>query len=166
MLRTFYLFTFLLTSSISWGHAFHVGLAKAEYNVSNKTMEVTLELESHDLEHWLEDKGLAVGHIEMVEKHSDLWNKMTTTLLNHFKANTNKQKLKFSVLGLETVKDGRVFIYLIAENVSPFTEIEWEYSLLMGHDMNQQNKLELTYNSKKYYAVFFEKKQSTKIIIE
>jgi hypothetical protein len=157
---------FFLTSTGLWAHAFHVGLAKAEYNAANSTMEVTLELDAHDFEHWLEDHGVQVKHIEMVAKNSETWKKIVAILFQHFKAETDGSKLKFEVLGLEALKDGRLYIYLVAEQVKPFQSITWTFSLLMDHDPGQQNKLEMIVNKKKYYAVFLQDKKTATIKLD
>ena len=166
MTRNILTFLILLTSLTSFGHAFHVALAKASYNAGEKTMEVTLEIESHDLEHWLEDKGMKIGHIEMIEKNTPTWHKLTGEILVHFAAQTDSQKLQFSVLGIEVARDGRAFVYLVAENVVPFKRIDWTFSLLMDHDDTQQNKLELIVNKKKYYAVFLNEKRTATIKLD
>lgn len=163
MTRNILTILILLYSFTSFGHAFHVALAKAEYNAEDKTMEVTLEVESHDLEHWLEDKGIKIGHIEMIEKNSPTWKKLSDEILANFAATTDLQKLNFSILGIEIARDGRAFIYVVAEEVKPFKTIEWTFSLLMDHDENQQNKLELIVNKKKYYAVFLNEKRKALI---
>ncbi|GAA0874880.1 hypothetical protein GCM10009118_12880 [Wandonia haliotis] len=147
-------------------HQFHVALAKTVYNEKDKAMEVTLEAEAHDIEHWLEDKGIKAGHLEMIERNSDLWKKMSKEILANFGATTDKQKLVFYVVGIEVVRDGRVFIYVYAERVEPFNEITWTFSLLMDHDDSQQNKLEMKWKSKKYYAVFLHTKRTATIKIK
>jgi hypothetical protein len=153
----------ILLSSIGWSHAFHVALAKAEYNSLNSTIEVTLEIDAQDFEHWLEDHGVSVKHVELIAKNSEPWKKVNTILLNHFGATTAQGKLQFDMLGMEAMKDGRLFIYLVAEQVKPFQSIDWKFSLLMDHDPGQQNKLEMVVNKKKYYAVFLQDKKTVTI---
>jgi hypothetical protein len=157
---------FTATALLGFSHSFHVALAKAEYNSVNSTMEVTIELDAADFEHWLQDKGIGIKHIEMVTKNSDSWQKINHTLFDHFKAETGQGFLKFQLLGMEAMKDGRLFIYLVAENVKPFSSVNWTFSLLMDHDPGQQNKLEMTVNKKKYYAVFLQDRKTATLKLE
>ena len=166
MLRYLVVFILLSTPLSLFAHQFHVALAKAEYNAKEQTLEVTMEVESHDIEHWLEDKGIAVGHIEMVEKNSDKWTKITEEILKNFTVKTDGKSHTLTVVGWEIARDGRLFIYLYAENIAPFKEIEWKFSVLMDHDETQQNKLELTVNKKKYYAVFLNEKRTALIKLD
>ena len=166
MLRYLVVFILLSTPLSLFAHQFHVALAKAEYNAKEQTLEVTMEVESHDIEHWLEDKGIAVGHIEMVEKNSDKWTKITEEILKNFTVKTDGKSHTLTVVGWEIARDGRLFIYLYEENIAPFKEIEWKISVLMDHDETQQNKLELTVNKKKYYAVFLNEKRTALIKLD
>jgi hypothetical protein len=101
-----------------------------------------------------------------VAKNSETWKKIVAVLFQHFKAETDGSKLKFEVLGLEALKDGRLYIYLVAEQVKPFQSITWTFSLLMDHDPGQQNKLEIIVNKKKYYAVFLQDKKTATIKLD
>ena len=165
MLRFLVIFLLVVAPIQLFAHQFHVAIAKAEYNSVEQTLEVTMEVESHDIEHWLEDKGIVVGHIEMIEKNSEQWTKITEEILKNFSVKTDSKAQNITVVGWEIARDGRLFIYLYAENVAPFKEIEWKFSILMDHDESQQNKLELLVNNKKYYAVFLNDKRTAIIQI-
>jgi len=137
-----------------YAHDFHVGLAKAAYNNEAKSIEVSLEVEAHDIEDWLNDKGLTTGHIENLSSDTALQQKVYAEILKNFGAKIDGKALSFKIVGIEVQSDDRAYIYIIAENIEPFKEIDWNFSVLMDHDENQQNKLELTVDSKKYYATF------------
>jgi hypothetical protein len=169
----FFVGLFLLFSSIyGFAHSFHVGLAQVDYEEEKEMLFCTIQLESGDLYHWLEDLNLDFNLEELAKKQqkSPDWQAFAKFLGKHFSAQTNHHAIEFMLFGLDLELDGRLFIYVYAEKVKPFSHINWTFSLLMGHSMEQQNRLEFCYirNKKKqtYFVYFFESEPSQTIHIK
>ena len=150
----------------SFAHSFHVGLAYADYEEEKEMLFCTLQLEFNDFEHWLEELGLGFN-LEEINKNgstSKSWGEFEQFIKKHFGATSNLAALDFQLYGVELELDGRFFVYLYAVEVKPFDNITWTFSLLMGHSMEQQNKLEFKYitreQSETHFAYFFENKFS------
>jgi hypothetical protein len=153
-------FVFLSLSSLA--HEFHVGMCQVDYEEGEKMMYATIQLESWDFEHWLEDQeqNFNLNELAKNQKNSADWQSFEAFLFKYFSVRTNHQDVQFLLFELEIEADGRMFIYLVAFDVEPFESVSWHFSLLMGHSMEQQNKLEFTYyyeeKEQVYYAYFFE----------
>lgn len=139
-------------------HSFHVGLAFVEYEESEKRLYSTIQLEHSDFVHWMDGFSFTYALNEIItEKTEGLnWFHFEGFVQNYFKATTGQGELTFKLFDVEEEKNGRLFLYLYAEEVEPFDEIKWTFSLLMDHSMEQQNKMELKYNAQNYFAYFFE----------
>jgi hypothetical protein len=143
-------------------HEFHVGICRVDYEEAEKMMFCTIQLESGDFEHWTEDQNqlFNINELARNQRKSESWRTFETFVLKYFGAKTNTATVQFELFEMEIEADGRMFIYLVAHDVQPFKEITWHFSLLMGHSMEQQNKIEFKYiNAEKantYFAYFFE----------
>lgn len=172
MIRHFCFLVVLLTSLHSNAHSFHVGLAHADYEEETQMLFCTMQIEYADLTHWLEDLSLNFNLDELTinKQKSNDWDRFELFILKHFSAKTNLTAIDFSLFDVELELDGRVFIYVYAQNVKPFDQITWTYSMLMGHSLEQQNKLEFKYitkdKSETFFAYFFEKERSKVITIK
>lgn len=163
MTKAFSLFFLLLFIGLNLqAHEFHVGLCRVDYDETDKMMFCTIQLESGDFEHWTEDQNQAFNINELAknQKKSESWKSFEAFVFKFFGAKTDKESVNFELFEMEIEADGRMFIYLVAHEVAPFTEIVWHFSLLMGHSMDQQNKIEFKYinedQERTFYAYFFE----------
>ena len=173
MMKYFILpFLFVLMSSMALAHEFHVGMCQVDYEEADSIMFCSIQLESGDFEHWLEDQNQKYNLNELAEnqKNSPALKDFETFVLKNFMAKTNIGKVEFELFELEIEPDGRMFVYLVAYNVHPFSSVTWQFSLLMGHSMDQQNKLEFRYISPKseqvYFLYFFENEHQKTIAIK
>lgn len=155
-------FLLLLFGYQTMAHEFHVGLCFAEYEEESRMMFCTIQLESGDFEHWLEDQNQKynLNELAVKQKNSAFWKDFESFISKYFHAKTNEAKIDFELFEIEIEPDGRLFVHLVAYNVPPFSSIIWHFSLLMGHSMEQQNKLEFNYlnaaNQQLYFLYFFE----------
>lgn len=171
-MKIFVLSILLFSSFLVSAHSFHVGIATVDYEEEGQILFCTLQLEYGDLSHWLEDLNLNFNLEELAnnQKESPNWDAFKKFLGQHFSAKTNLSTVEFELFAMDLELDGRLFVYVYAENVKPFESITWRFSLLMGHSMEQQNKMEFKYirNEKKetYFAYFFETEQNQTIHIK
>ena len=169
--KILYVFLFCLPV-MSFGHSFHVGLAKVDYDEEKQTLFSTLQLEYNDLAHWIENLNLSFNFHEINVKQAESahWLSFQLFIQKYFNASCNETEIIWKLFEVEQELDGRIFIYLYAEKVKPFQAISWNFSLLMGHSMEQQNKLEFKYISKDqtetFFAYFFENERAKVIKIK
>ena len=171
MLQKLFFFSIILGFSFQEkvaAHSFHVGIAFVEYEASENRMYATVQLERSDFAHWMEDFSLPYTFSEIITKKNESkhWSAFESFIGKHFSAHTNQGHLSFNLFDIEEEDDGRLFLYLIAEEVEPFREIDWTFSLLMGHSTEQQNKLELKIDEENYFAYFFENEPTQTITLK
>jgi hypothetical protein len=166
MLKNLVLVFITFSTLFSFAHSFHVGLAYADYDEEKEMLFCTLQLEYNDLSHWLENLALDFNLNEIREKQaeSEFWHPFKQFIQKHFSAKTNLGNIEWELFNVELELDGRFFVYLYAKEVKPFKLITWQFSLLMGHSMEQQNKLEFKYitqeKTETHFAYFFENELS------
>lgn len=169
-MKNFILLISLTLAKFSFGHSFHVGLAKVDYDEAKNEMYATIQLEYQDLAHWVEDEQeIILEDLVKNKKKSKSWDSFDLKLQKHFYGEVQGTKQVLTLFDIELDEDGRIFIYLFKDKVAPFKQIDFVFSLLMGHSEDQQNKLEFKYfdslGEKTYFAYFFENqtKQTIKI---
>lgn len=150
---------------IAFAHSFHVGLAYAEYDEESQKMYCYVQLEYADFEHWIEELNPKIVLSELlVQKDESIeWEEFSSVLLKQFQAKTNIAQVNFKLFDIEVEPNGRFYLYFVGENVEPFESITWRFSLLMGHSMQQQNKLEFLYADQHYFLYFFEQEYEATI---
>ena len=165
------LFTLLFSSMLIRAHSFHVGMAHVDYEEEKEMLFCTLQLEYADFAHWIEDLGVEFNLNELANKQqeSEDWERFHRFISIYFHVESNWGAIDLHLFSIELELDGRLFVYLYAENVKPFDRITWKYALLMGHSMEQQNKLEFKYIGKEknttQFAYFFENELTKTLII-
>jgi len=143
-----------------------------DYDENEKIMFSMIQLESWDFEHWLEDQSQHFNLNELAknQKSSTSWKSFEEFIIKFFDAKTENANIKFELFEVEIEADGRIFLYLVAYEVEPFTSVTWHFSLLMGHSNEQQNKLEFNYfrgeEEFEFFAYFFENETYKTIIIQ
>ena len=73
-------FFIVFGSFVSFGHEYFFGFAEMEYNAESKVYEGTLMLSTHDLEEWLQVKGIEVDELEDVVSGSKLENDISKAI--------------------------------------------------------------------------------------
>jgi hypothetical protein len=170
LISALFLVTFLNFGSLA--HEFHVGFARADYEEGEKMLFCSIQLEIGDFEHWIEDRAEDFNIFELArnQKNSVVWHHFEKFVFGFFGAKTNLSNIQFELFEIEIEADGRIFMYVVAYDVEPFTEITWQFSLLMGHSMEQQNKLEFKYLAPNFeqtnYVYFFETEYHKSITIK
>ncbi len=140
-------FTFI--SSYSFSHDYYFAFAEMEYNTTNKKFELSLIVSTHDIEHWLKDKGVAVKELEDHLKDSTLQNLIGNTLLDGYSVKMNNSIIDFKLIGFEVKKDGLTEFYFSSSAVEIHPPLIVSFDLLMDIYSQQQNKLTFIYNAKK-----------------
>ena len=147
-----YIITFILITTYSltsYCHESFFAFAEMEYNESSKCFELTLTVSTHDVEHWLQDKGLKVSELEEHYADSALNRQLESTLLKGFSISSLTFASVFQIAGYEVLNTGVTEFYFkaIPNEISfPFTV---KFDLLMDSFPEQQNKLTFIYRGKK-----------------
>ena len=66
-----------------------------EYNVKSRKFELTLIVSTHDIEHWLQHKGLDVKELEDIQTDTVMQNKIGSNLLDGFSVVMNTLNIDF-----------------------------------------------------------------------
>jgi hypothetical protein len=86
-------------SSMALAHEFHVGMCQVDYEEADSMMFCSIQLESGDFEHWMEDQNQKYNLTELAQnqKNSPVWKEFETFVLKNFMAKTNIEKVEFEL---------------------------------------------------------------------
>ena len=141
------IFTFITFSSFS--HDYYFAFSEMEYNVKSRKFELTLIVSTHDIEHWLQNKGLDVKELEDIQTDTVMQNKIGSNLLDGFSVVMNTLNIDFRSSGYEVKTNGLTEFYFSSSEIDIKSPISVTFDLLMDEYEQQQNKLTFIYNSKK-----------------
>ena len=150
----------------SFAHEYYFSFAEMEYNTTNKKLELTLIVSTHDIEHWLQDKGIPVKELEDHYSDSLLQKNIGETLLKGYSVTCNKTGVIFHIIGYDVLKTGVTEFYFSSNSFELMSPLLIRYDLLMDKYPAQQNKLTFIYNSTKesYSFLPFKNEQNIEII--
>lgn len=165
MRTLFILFSFSILSSFSNAHNYYFGFAEMQYNALNKTLETTIVLSAHDLDEILMKENKISKHLEHLSQDSSGISIVGNEIQREFSIKADQKTIRFQCIGFEVLKNGLINIYLLAENVAPPKSLEINFSCLMKHFPEQQNKLTFIDGNKKLTEVFLPNKPTSTILL-
>lgn len=145
---------FLCSSFISLAHEYYFAFAEAQYNNSSKKIELSLSVSTHDIEHWLQDKGVKVKELEDHYKDSSIQKEFSNELLKGISFSINSLNIEFKIIGYQVNKNGLTDFFFESNEVELSNLITVRFDLLMDKYKEQQNKLTFIYQLKKHTYPF------------
>lgn len=163
-MKTIFLFSLFVTFAFSsFSHEYYFAFAEMEYNENTKCFELSLIVSTHDIEHWLKDKGIQVKELEDHYADSSLQKEFENTLLKGFSISINNSSVPFQMIDYEVKKDGLTEFYFTSSPVETPSILLAKFDLLMDQYPQQQNKLTVIYHSKKQTYPFLNTQREQKI---
>ncbi len=160
LLLGFLAFSFF--SHYSYSHDYYFAFAEMEYNSVNKKFELSLVVSTHDIEHWLKDKGVPIKELEDHLKDSTLQSQIGSTLLDGYSVKMNNSIISFKIVGFEVKNDGLTEFYFSSSTVDIQSPILVSFDLLMDIYEQQQNKLTFIYKATKHtYPFLYTNREQT-----
>lgn len=157
---SFLIFTFITFNSFS--HDYYFAFGEMEYNAGNKKFELTLIVSTHDIEHWLQDKGVAVKELEDYYTDTVFQKQFGSTLLDGYSVVMNSINIGFQITGYEVKNNGLTEFYFTSSSIEIKSPLVVTFDLLMDIYQQQQNKLTFIYNSKKQtYPFLYTNREQT-----
>ncbi len=154
MKRILLFVTFVLITMISYSHEYYFSFAEMEYNTSQKRFELTLIVSTHDIEHWLQNKGLKIKELEDYTSDTIIQKEFGTSLLNGFSVSMNNTNIVFQMTDYDVKANGLTEFYFISTTTEIISPLLVRYDLLMDQFPEQQNKLTFLYKTQKNSYAF------------
>lgn len=139
----------MLFAMISYSHEYYFAFAEMEYNSDSKKLEATLIVSTHDVEHWLQNKGVKVKELEDHTKDLALQKEFETKLLSGYSVTFEKTMVPLKLIGYEVLDTGLTHFYFSSESIELKGQLTVKFDLLMDDYPEQQNKLTFIYKAKK-----------------
>lgn len=163
-MKTIFLFSLFITFAFnSFSHEYYFAFAEMEYNEKSKSFELSLIVSTHDIEHWLQGKGVKVKELENHYSDSIIQNEFGITLLNGFSISIKDSSVPFQITDYEVKKNGLTEFYFSSIPVEISSPLLVKFDLLMDLYSQQQNKLTFIYHSKKQTYPFLNTQREQKI---
>lgn len=156
MVKVSLLFVFMISTMISSAHEYYFAFAEMEYKSDTKKLELTLVVSTHDIEHWLQNKGVKVKELENHTKDLTLQKEFETKLLSGFNITYEKISISLKMIGYEVLDNGLSNFYFVSEAIEIKNQFSVRFDLLMDDYPEQQNKLTFIYNEKKQTFPFLQ----------
>lgn len=156
MVKVSLLFVFLMSVMISNAHEYYFAFAEMEYKSDTKKLELTLIVSTHDIEHWLQNKGVKVKELENHTKDLTLLKEFETKLLSGFNVSYEKNNIPIKIIGYEVLNNGLSNFYFTSEIIEIKNQFSVRFDLLMDDYPEQQNKLTFIYRGKKQTFPFLQ----------
>ncbi len=119
-----------------------------------KRIELSLSVSTHDIEHYLQDKGVKVKELEDFQSDTLMQKEFSDELLKGISFSINNLTVKYKIVGYQVNKNGLTDFFFQSEVIELSNEITIRFDLLMDQYKAQQNKLTFIYNLKKHTYPF------------
>lgn len=166
MKRFLVVVVFISFSIISYAHEYYFAFAEMEYNKTSSRFELTLIVSTHDIEHWLQDKGIKVKELEDHYTDSTLQKEFGIQLLNGYSVSMNNLNIPFQITGFEVKENGLSEFYFASNTLQLSSPLLVKFDLLMDKFSEQQNKLTFINNNQKSTYPFLTAKREQLIKLE
>lgn len=147
-------------------HEYYFAFGEVEYNESARKLEITLEVNAHDLEFDMKKSGTKLnGHIEEQTQNPNFKTQLEIYLSQGFKITNNDLALSLTLVGFDVLPNGLVYAYMESQPVELDKHLFFTFNLLMDSFPDQQNKLTFIRNKQKQTAVFLLSKPTEMITL-
>lgn len=155
MKKILLLFALLVIGNFSFAHDYFFAFADVDYNSTNKTLEISIEMSGHDIENALSKAGYQFKkHIENETQNTEFKKFFEEYLLKHFVIFNNNKIATLKSIGYEVLPNDLLYVYFVSEEVDISSEFSFQFDLLMNEFPAQQNKLTFNRNNVKHSLVF------------
>lgn len=161
------LFLLVLTFQFPiFAHEHFFSFAEMEYNSTTSKFETSIIATTHDIEHFLIEKGYKIKELEDYYSNDSVKEIIENELLKGFKVSIGNKKINFKLKGYEVKNTGETYFYFESDKVDKIADLHVVFDLLMEHDKRQQNKLTYIFQNKKTAYSFTTSKKEQDILIE
>lgn len=147
-MRTLLFLTFISLQSLVFSHEYYFGYAQVEYNNFSQKFEITLTLDSEDLEKSLVNAGVNISDIENLAQDSILVSKTETYCNNHLVFSTKDQTTHLKIIGIKVFLNGSINIYLESNAITLNNTLKIKFDVLMDEFSQQLNEADFIHKGK------------------
>ena len=166
MKKLFAVFAFFSALFSANAHEYYFAFGEVEYNESTRKLEITLEVNAHDLEFDMKKSGTILnGHIEEQAQNRDFKKQLEIYLVQGFSITNDDLTLTLTLLGFDVMPNGLLYAYMESQPVELDKRLFFTFDLLMESFPDQQNKITFIRNKQKQTAVFLASKPSEMITL-
>lgn len=163
LIAVFAFFSVLFSAN---AHEYYFAFGEVEYNESTKKLEVTLEMNAHDVEFDMKKSGTKLnGHIEEQTNNPNFKTQLEIYLAQGFKITNDDLTLTLKLIGFDVMPNGLIYAYMESQPVELDKRLLFTFDLLMDSFPDQQNKITFIRNKQKQTAVFLLSKPTEMITL-
>lgn len=144
-------------------HEYFLGFAEMQYNDDSKKLEVSIAITGHDLEQYLDEKGINVPKLEECINQPVHLAKIEKEIQNGFQVKDGTDNLLLDLVGMEVNNRDQAIFYLTSREIEKPTKLTVRFDLLMNYFIKQQNKLTVFKDGKKEFYAFLKTGPERKI---
>lgn len=153
--------TLFVLPLFSQAHEYYFSFVELSYSQNSKQYEGTLIAETHDIDRWLEKRGVMAGDMGFRQTDPSFLQELQVHLFAGFKV----EQLNFILDGFEVSADGQTYFYFHAKS-KELDCLKIYYPLMMNLFEEQQNKVTFLQGATQHTALFLNNKTSAKILCE
>lgn len=159
-------FAFISVLFSANAHEYYFAFGEVEYNESTRKLEITLEVNAHDLEFDMKKSGIILkGHIEDQIKDADFKKQLELHLAKGFSISSNDSPVSLKLIGVDVLPTGLLYAYFESVPIQLDKTVFFSFNLLMESFPDQQNKVTFIRNHQKQTAVFLPSKPTETITL-
>lgn len=148
---------FLLPLVILLGFTFHkyyVSITEAEYNMSSKTIEISVKFIGHDLEKALKDAGIPELNLGTSNESDKANHYLKKYIEKHLLIKADGNELDYTFIGKEVNNDDFIYCYIETNQLEKPKEVEIKNTLLIEVFNEQVNTVYLKVGQTKQTYTF------------
>ncbi len=138
---------FFLTAFKAGTHEFYLSVTEIEYKAEKQSLQIITRVFTDDFENVLRTRYTDDIHLSENAEEGPVEEMIKKYLQQKFALKTDNKNIDFNYLGKEYEAE-QVVLYVEAENVSPFKQIEVTNAILTDLFDDQKNVVHVTINGK------------------
>jgi hypothetical protein len=162
MVRLTLFILFAVSTLTSFAHEFYFSFAEVSYNEFEGKLEISVAASAHDIDLYLEKKGIHAYPLEKKASDSSSKELLQQLLNKHLIFDSNQENsitegsemIFMQLEGTEVLLNGQVYFYLSAKISQIPNELKIRFDLLMDEYSGQQNKMTIYFRDIKKDLIF------------
>lgn len=146
-------------------HKYYFSFGELQYDDTKKRFEISITTTGHDLENYLKHKNVSIPKLEECVDNQLHLKKIESVLQEGFKLTvnsseekSNEENILLELVGMDVDTKDQAIFYMVSRKIEKPKSFSVNYSLLMDHFDEQQNKLTIYTDAGQEFLTFLKHK--------